>query len=716
MSQPPSLADLDVVIHIAGHAGVLSKATRHAARKALVRVSVAEGRDLADAPQPDVRLRHAALAGTINARALRDEQAALRQAEVLPLLPADLVARISTGEATLDDAIAVVMRQESWGAERVRIAGAVTRLAAIALARFGRADLRATESVVDDLLARLTHGDFGLEPGSWSAFKSRVRRAVRLVDVHARQRLSESMLTGPWRLLLGAVKRSGDASRGDASRGDLAKVWPLVAFCHRRSIPPEAVDDAVIGRLRQELDARSRNAFDVARNVVYGWERLQKAHPEWPATRLSRLYARAAANGDLRFEDLPEPLRQSWAAFIAEFGAPRDTAVASLADLILDDDDVRLGTAPSTGDSLSAARLLNLRTVIVHAANVAIAQLGLMPASIEDLVTADIARRALKRIARRQVQTARDRDVAVNATGMKNGYLLHAATGFVTLARCLEMDDVMDDLVQLRDDVDPRLIRRKIQRDGSIRREYAEVQIGPRHRERLAQFRADTKLLAWFEVLDELIRRSETVAASGRLPTLEDVGDMIVCVLHAITRCCPMRRRNLTQLRILGPDRNLVLPPKHGVGYLHVDWQEVKNRRAIDVEIPEEYVRVLRRWIDVYRPALMRAVGADSANPYLFPAAGMAHRAPTLLNSAFVDRNRKIGGFELNLHLQRHLAAKIVLDQEPESMPLVQELLGHKKEQTTRRYYAEINSILVQRRYHDLLLGRLRTLRFRKGI
>jgi integrase len=73
------------------------------------------------------------------------------------------------------------------------------------------------------------------------------------------------------------------------------------------------------------------------------------------------------------------------------------------------------------------------------------------------------------------------------------------------------------------------------------------------------------------------------------------------------------------------------------------------------------------------------------------------------LNAPFVDRNLKIGGFHLNLHCCRHLAAKIILDQDPRAMPLVQHLLSHRNIKTTQRYYAEVNKIIAQRTYHQLL-------------
>jgi integrase len=100
------------------------------------------------------------------------------------------------------------------------------------------------------------------------------------------------------------------------------------------------------------------------------------------------------------------------------------------------------------------------------------------------------------------------------------------------------------------------------------------------------------------------------------------------------------------------------------------------------------------------RPVIAERVGADPDNPYLFPARGKGHRAPESLNKQFVERNWKVGGFRLNLHCQRHLAAKIILDRDHEAWVTVRDLLGHKSTKTTERYYAEINEIFAQREYH----------------
>jgi len=51
----------------------------------------------------------------------------------------------------------------------------------------------------------------------------------------------------------------------------------------------------------------------------------------------------------------------------------------------------------------------------------------------------------------------------------------------------------------------------------------------------------------------------------------------------------------------------------------------------------------------------------------------------------------------------RHLAAKVILDEDPSAMALVQVMLGHLWIKTTESYYAEVNKIIAQRRWQALL-------------
>src|SRR3546814_14223506 len=80
----------------------------------------------------------------------------------------------------------------------------------------------------------------------------------------------------------------------------------------------------------------------------------------------------------------------------------------------------------------------------------------------------------------------------------------------------------------------------------------------------------------------------------------------------------------------------------------------------------------------------------------------MKHRHKQLITRHWVARCRD-AGIEMDLHVNRHLVAKLVLDQDPTAMSLVQEILGHEHEETTRAYYADVNKALVHKKFQGHL-------------
>ena len=53
----------------------------------------------------------------------------------------------------------------------------------------------------------------------------------------------------------------------------------------------------------------------------------------------------------------------------------------------------------------------------------------------------------------------------------------------------------------------------------------------------------------------------------------------------------------------------------------------------------------------------------------------------------------------MDLHANRHLTAKIVLDRDINAMPLMQQVLGHKRLSTTEDYYTDIKKAFVDAQF-----------------
>jgi len=701
-----TLADLDT--RIAAFSNALPRAGAMAARRALARIAAANRTSLSSLPLDTALSRFEAIRGDVPVGCYGDEHTYLRQSLELPALPQDLIRRIREDRPTLADA-AILVQMQGWDRkEKGRIKGALARLAK----KLGVSmeQVPAKLHTVDDKLRQLSHADFALKKGSFDAFCTRVRRAVRLVDHRARQRLSRSLLTGPWRMLVEVIKSH------PATGGDLGKLWPLVVYCHIHDMAPDQVTDTVIASVQEDLERQGRkNAFAVARDIVYAWERLQRLVSEFPRQELSRLYRPGHGSPHaVPFAKLPEALLRDWDAYEAKFFKP-ENPVTSLATLVVDTSD-KAAAAKSRIDAMgrktekrrkskrSRRAIANTKTVITYAANVAIAK-GTMPQTIKELLAPDILREIIKIGIDRRLQRSPDEDGDSLA---RNSTFRNMAALFLGMACDLRVGrGALYEISRILDDVDPHVIEVSERADGKVWRRRTHVKIGPRHAARLRQFNDSAKFHAWHKVrrtlLEQAERRLESATKHGRALLLEDVNSMTACVLHHITRCCPARRQNLAELCILGPHQNVRLPSARGEGFIYIDWTKTKNRNDQPIALTPETVEVIRFYIEHFRPVLAKAVGADDANPYLFPAAGMKYRSPGLLNKAFRERNWDAAGIVLNLHVQRHVCAKVILDQDPSKMSLVQTILGHRDIETTKAYYAELNTIAAQRQFHKLI-------------
>jgi integrase len=684
---------------------------RHAGEKAITRLL----QDASISPTPsslssadDAITRHAELvAGQSKAG---DEQCVLRQLLALPAIPAPVAARIVAGTATLDDALAVLDLRTDI-AQRGRLRGVVEHLAEVitGLKVGGASRVLANVRSIDAQLANLSHTAFAIAKGSWPGYCSRIRRVVRLVDCTDGRSLRKSQLVGPWADLVAVIDQhaGGDKELDERTQtqctigGYRAKLWPLVAFCTRRGTPPESVDDRTIEQLLEDCVTRQLDdPFATARDTVYAWENLQRLVSAFPRQRLSRLYRDGhSRHGRLAFDQLPESFQADWLAFVARH---ERKPVQDPASLVVDSAQAprRRRKAHRTIGRIASARLPNLKSTILLAANALIA-LGGVPNRLADVLTLEVADRAMDDLFARQ--TAKDPDMPEKNSSLKN-----MASNLLAVAQLVSVDDtIIAGLVETRDEADPHLVEVRVDKNGKTQRIYDDERMGPRHRERLKQISDPIKLLSWFQMMEVLFGRMRQIVKERRVPTEEEVNDAIACVLHAVTQSCPIRNGNIAAITITGRNCWLMLPRLKGdKASLIIPAAFVKNRKQIDGELTEEATEVVRFFVEHFRPVLAKRAGAAPDNPYLFPAAGHRHRGGNQLNRIFLDRNWKVGGIELNLQCQRHIAGKLMLDEDVNNMGRVQQMLDHKSIETTKRYYAFVNKLVVVREFHALIARR----------
>lgn len=702
-------------------------------RKAVLRVAESAGLPLQDVGGHDVVGAHARLADQLSIRKdqYKEEHKLLGQLAALPPLCPELSRRIFAGKATIADALlAIELQKEPDAWSQV-----ATALKSLAKGLGGGLGTVVGGRKIEGILANHSHIDFGLRESTWKARKALIRRGVRLVDLEPQQKFRASMLSGAWRDLIEAANpkrgQKGTQSRNKGLGHHVAKLWPLVRYCWREGIEATQVDDRVIEQLLSDFEVRDiKDPFCTARDIIYAWEKLQAEVPGWPQQKLSRLYRSRATSSPhrLQMEDLPVALQADWQAYAERTFEGAVEAPASLAVLVagagaIDDDPLAdlLGkdgadidkAAGAGGARRCAESLPNFRTVFLYAANAAINELGMTPQSLVEVLAPDVLNRVIAARHKRQKRRSADKDEPL-VPSIRNRTLLNTAWIFRSMAIDIGVaQGVIDKIDKYRNLVDPDIVGWKT-KDGVSMPIYSDVRIGDRRRKILEQFTkedAALKLFTWFRLPVDLFegvkRRYAAVGARGLSD--EEIGDLITAIVGLIMRSCPLRRENLGELRIgpcktknLGP--NLYLP-RHGEreGRIHLWAGEIKKgSKDLEVWLTPLATQCLKFYLERIRPEVLRRRKSHPDNPYLFPAAGLKHRALGLITKHWVKRCKRVG-LNMDLHVNRHLTAKIVLDRDVTAMALMQRILGHKKIETTQSYYAEVDDALAQKEFQKHL-------------
>lgn len=217
----------------------------------------------------------------------------------------------------------------------------------------------------------------------------------------------------------------------------------------------------------------------------------------------------------------------------------------------------------------------------------------------------------------------------------------------------------------------------------------------------------------------------------GRQQRLLDLGEILIDEVNAELDRRVRRKRGARRLDqidtelardvmcVLASDILLVRAPrKANVTWAMLSWiswrgdlatitvpnVEVKMRTSDDPDLPiplgENESRRLRLYLDKIRPRALRA--GDDLNPFLFPAQGsrVDQDQPFVgLLERLMRHTKRITGIRMNPHLYRHFLGWLWLKEDPDRLPDVQRLLGHKSLETTLAFYAEIDESLALARW-----------------
>ena len=677
---------------------------------------VARVRELIEAPEAGVK----AAVGERWVQVASDMRRALRGWEDRPTrwLAQHLRSRIPT---LSDAATAASIR---LGADEASRASAA--LEALAASEGGALDdFPATAGAIEPLLSAATPETFGVASMKSAENKrTLIRKAVRLVDPVTTGLREASIATLPsdWRealeILNGQLK--------DHEKSPAAILRRLAGFCARQDTMPIEINVPLIEAfVAMELATHSPAYVEKLRAAFRRWNDAVDIGLKGPLLPLPG--APVHRQEDVAWKSVPTGIRAPVDAFLETAVSVRHPG--DWGNFVPDEDPdyADLGiffTDQTPGSEAGAAPILetgthkNWRDAVKrawHAASID-PRVHPKPGFLEDLFCKPVvsALVASARRARRERDEAQGRVFDPTVKGRYEHTLVEA---LCSVGRALAIPaDRLEEIEELKRQLDPNVVGMKRTADGGYKRVYAERRIGIRHATMLAKFADTTRLKRWFEGPSVLWTLACAPVRRGRKPQATHVALARSALIARIAQyVAPIRRANHARLRHEGEDRHLMLPEGEGEGTLRIPANEGKTLKEIHVRIDSETVRMLKYYIKHFLPVARKRAKASADNPHLFPGAdgrevedggyapGLGYVTRSKLNTSFKKHMMKHCGLDMCLHVMRHLAGKIILDQDPSAMSLVQEILGHKRLRTTQSYYAEVSKIVAQRRYIHLL-------------
>jgi integrase len=187
-------------------------------------------------------------------------------------------------------------------------------------------------------------------------------------------------------------------------------------------------------------------------------------------------------------------------------------------------------------------------------------------------------------------------------------------------------------------------------------------------------------------------------AARRRLPTSRRAFvDLQTALAIDLLIHVPMRMQNLVCLNFRA---HLHWPQGHrkpALVTLRAD--ETKNHIPLEFEIPA----ALAERFQVYRNEIAPAVIGERPDAVFVSFSGRPRKRDTI-KMTITKTIRSYLGVKLTPHQFRHLAAKIILDDNPGAYELVRQLLGHTNVSTTTTFYAGIDTRRAGRAHADLVM------------
>lgn len=556
---------------------------------------------------------------------------------------------------------------------------------------------------------------------NFTNFRGRVLRAVRETRPASMPRFTRINAYGPeWRVLVDEIRTAID--RGEEAPSTWRPLAHLVGYANWRGVRPEDVDSGVLADLlamhaeiKRMVRGSGSKPKDYARKAIDAartWNRLvrEKNSKPWlhrlPATILEWEGQRKQVN--LKIEDYPASFQEDVEGYFrflrlesevrseAGAGDPRFAEFAHIRDSVSETEQPPLRDVVFKKRKHTPAKPKTIETrqwAIKQAAG-ALVRLDMAETheieSLRDITSMPALKAALTDLKERHEAEGKFDEKAASRFQL-GCYLVHIAK-FARWhdAHIAEMWLTLDS---------PTIRTESVGRMSANRRELLE------------QFDEPWAVQAWFDCPAGLFAEAEaTRRKTGDItPTMiVDVETAIVC---ETVKVLPVRRANLGLLRYKGDRRSLVLARHRGErSWLVWERDETKNDRRLRAALSSEAERMIRAYLEHYRPRYLGLHPDAPDSEFLFPGTvcddlGENHRDLGRLGQNFSKRMADIG-LAMTLHLCRHLIAQLVLDADPSQLQLVADLLGDKVE-TVKKFYIDDRNSKASEKLRELFAERM---------
>lgn len=553
----------------------------------------------------------------------------------------------------------------------------------------------------------------GMADSTFSTYASHLRD---LFDVAAGSSRPRSMrdVVGPWRNLYDAVKDSDPKDYETAAVGPFF-VWADGAGLGIGDVCPESFDAYLAFRLASgKVTMTEGKHRDTVLEVFSVWNRL--AGSEAFRAMGVREVASPFRDGRDRY-GMPEELL---APLLAEFdtrvlpwargetspeGVPVDTILDALEPVeVVSDDPAKQKLRAFLGKKTRGRR--RGREERLQAAGVLLGNGQWGPD------TAANARAAVKSLA--MALWSKTSFVVTSISDLTDPEILEAAA--TALDEATDEDDIGSSYLETV------LKRTKKLAAGYMRRSSADVAtigalvtdftpdfagIAPRNRAKLQQLtpaRIDRFLNMSGEIVAEVNRehgrRRRSRAMSGdKKPGLDaDLAALLeVALAHDIMLARAPRPGNLLAIDI---DTHVRRRADGGVT-IEIPKEIVKTRVALPIPLGDTQSAFYDSFVAKVRPVLLSDASRESS--LLFPPRRSGDGVCSTLTKRLVDEVHRRVGIRIHPHLYRHIIGWIWLRKDPNALPAVQTLLGHRRLETTMRFYAELDETLALQQWADHL-------------